>query len=218
MTGRPARHLRLLPLVGLLAGCGQRGAEPPIDTGGKVVVGVAVTLLAAVAGALLTWPVWTRPPRRWAASAVLALQAGGAAVATVVLGAMAVRSYRLHDRPDEEAADAVTGGLIRLTTIDGDTELFALLFLFVVLVGLLVVTATAVTARLAAASDAVSRWVTTAILGVELLGAGTLLALGWRALDEPVLVRWSLVALPLLVAAFVTAWPDDPVEAEPEAR
>ncbi len=217
MTRAPRpRAAALGVLLATLAGCGQRGTEPPVGPGGLLVAGVAVVLVSAVLGVVITLPVWRSPHRgSRVATAVLALQTGGAAVATVVLSAMAVRSYQLHDRPAEEAAaEPVTSGIIRLGTIDGDTELFALLTLFVVLAGLLLVTALAVGTRLAASDDELSRWVVTGLLGLQLLVAGTTLAAGWLVLEEPVLVRWSLVALPVLGVAFVAAWPrEEPSQA-----
>ena len=217
---------RLVGAAALLAvvagGCAERRlVAAPADrpgTGTWVLVWAAGFLTAALAGVLLTLPLWRRPPsdpaerstperaeagRPGLAATVLALQAGVVAVVGVLLAGFAVRSWQLIERPlDREPAQA----LVRISRIDGDTALFALFVLTIVVLGGLLVALLALAARLAASPDRIDRWIAFGLLAVELLTAGALAGLhvagfgGWP-------FRSGLVALPVLVVTLAAAWP-----------
>lgn len=190
-----------------LGGCAQRQlvaapAEPP-GTGTWVLVWVAGVLAALVAGGLLARPLWGAARRPPLAAIVLAVQAGAGAVVAALLAGLAVRSWQLVDRPvDRDPAAA----LVRISRTDGDAELFALFVVTIVVLGGLLVALLALTARLAASPDRLDRWIAWGVLAVEALFAGTLGGLhlaglgGWP-------FRSGLIALPVLVAALVSAWP-----------
>lgn len=195
--------------LALAGGCAERRlvaapAERP-GTGTWVAVWGAGGLAAIVASVLLTLPLWRggrrrRPPL---AAAVLALQAGAVGVAGIVLAGLAVRSWQLIERPVDEPPAAA---LVRISRIDGDTALYALFVLTIVVLGGLLVALLALGARLAASDDRLERWVATGLLGVELLAAATLAILhllgfgGWP-------FRSGLVALPVVTLALAAAWP-----------
>ena len=209
MPTRSSRTILAVALGLAAGGCAERrlvaapGERP--GTGTWVAVWVAGGLAACVAAVLLTLPLWRdgrrrRPPL---AAAVLALQAGAAAVVGVVLAGFAVRSWQLIERPlDEPPAPA----LVRISRIDGDTALFALFVLTIAVLGGLLVAVLALGARLAASDDRLDRWIAVGLLGVELLAAGALTALyaagfgGWP-------FRSGLVALPVVALALGAAWP-----------
>lgn len=179
-------------------------AERP-GTGTWVLVWVAGALIALLAGGLLTLPLWRdrrhrRPP---VAAVVLAVQAGAAALVATLLVGFAVRSWQLVERPSDRPPAAA---LVRISRIDGDTALFALFVLTIVVLGGLLVALLALGARLAASPDRLDRWIAVGLLAVELLAAATLAGLhlagfgGWP-------FRSGLVALPILAVALVSAWP-----------
>ncbi len=191
----------------VLSGCAERGlvAAPEHRQGASTwaAVWVAGLLAAALAGLALTLPAWrTRSGSRFA-TGVLTLQTGGVAVVGTLLVGLAVRSWQLIERPlDSPPAHA----LVRLSRVDGDTALFSLLTLTIVVLGVLLVVLLGVATRFAASDEPVERWVACAILGLEIGGAvtlGVLMAFGHRG--WPFL--GGVVALPLLVAAFATCWP-----------
>ena len=211
----PARSSRTILAVALglaAGGCAERRlvaapAERP-GTGTWVAVWVAGGLAALVVAVLLTLPLWRdgRPRRPPLAAAVLALQAGAVAVVGVVLAGFAVRSWQLIDRPLDEPPAAA---LVRISRIDGDTALFALFVLTIVVLGGLLVALLALGARLAASDDRLDRWIAVGLLSVELLAAAALAALyaagfgGWP-------FRGGLVALPIVALALGAAWPRRP--------
>lgn len=205
------RQLRRLTPVALgallLGGCAERGiVAAPADrpgTGAWVAVWAAGILAAVLAGALLTLPCWPRPRGARLATAMLALQAGGATVVGALLVGYAVRSWQLVGRTSD---DGPATALVRISRIDGDTALFSLVVLTIVLLGGLLVAVLTMGARMAAGLDRLERWVVASFLGIEVLGAATLAVLhlagfgGWP-------YRSGLVALPLLAAALASAWP-----------
>lgn len=179
-------------------------AERP-GTGTWVLVWVAGVLAAVVAGVLLTLPLWRDVPRRRppVAAALLAIQAGAAAVVATLLAGFAVRSWQLIERPVDRPPAAA---LVRISRIDGDTALFSLFVLTIVVLGGLLVALLALGARLSASPDRIDRWIAWGLLVVEVLAAGALAGLhlagfgGWP-------FRAGLLALPVLAAALVAAWP-----------
>lgn len=215
LTAPGRRGLLASGAVGALAlgGCAERavvaapGTRP--GTGTWVAVWVAGALAAVVLGVLLTLPCWSE--RSSASSsraarfvaAVLALQAGVAAVVGILLVGFALRSWQLVERSLEEPPATA---LVRISRIDGDGALFALIVLTLVLLGGLAVGLLAMGARMAVSEDRLERWVLVAFLGAEVLGAAVLAVLhligfgGWP-------YRSGLVALPILAAAFALAWP-----------
>lgn len=206
-AGPAALALAALVLGG---GCAERRlvaapAERP-GAGTWLAVWVAGGLAVVVASVLLTLPLWQG--RRWrrrpsVAAAVLSLQAGAVAVVGVVLAGFAVRSWQLVERPVDRPPAAA---LVRISRVDGDTALFALFVLTIVVLGGLLVALLALGARLAASDDRLERWLAVGLLGVELLAAAVLAALhlfgfgGWP-------FRSGLVALPVVALALVAAWP-----------
>jgi len=210
----PARAARRAGTVALVAttalalgGCAERElvaapAEPP-GTGAWVAVWVAGVLAAVLMGVHLTRRCWPRPAGSRLATAVLALQAGAAVVVGTGLIGFAIRSWQLVDRSLDEPPAAA---LVRISRIDGDTALFSLLVLTIALLGGLLVTVLTLAARMAAGTDPLERWLVVGFLGVEVAGATTLAVLhllgfgGWP-------YRSGLLALPVLVAAFVAARP-----------
>lgn len=193
----------------LAGGCAERRlvaapAERP-GTGAWVLVWVAGVLAAVVAGVLLTLPLWRGAPRRRppVAAALLAIQAGAAAVVATLLAGLAVRSWQLIERPADRPPAAA---LVRISRIDGDTALFSLFVLTIVVLGGLLVALLALGARLSASPDRIDRWIAWGLLVVEVLAAGALAGLhlagfgGWP-------FRAGLLALPVLAVALVAAWP-----------
>jgi hypothetical protein len=204
-----SRLAGLAALVAVSGGCAERRlvaapAERP-GTGTWVAVWVAGGLAATVAAVLLTLPLWRdgRGRRPNPAAAILALQAGAAAVVGAVLVGFAVRSWQLIERPLDRPPAAA---LVRISRIDGDTALFALFVLTIVVLGGLLVALLALGARLAASDDRLDRWVAVGLLSVELVAAGALAGLhlagfgGWP-------FRSGLVALPVAAFALGAAWP-----------
>lgn len=197
-------------VVTMLSGCAERGlvAAPAHRPGTStwVAVWLAGVLAAALAGLVLTLPAWRARTGSRVATGVLTLQTGGAAVVGCVLVGLAVRSWQLIERPlDSPPAHA----LVRLSRVDGDTALFSLLTLTIVVLGGLLVVLLGLATRFAASDEAVERWVACAVLGIEIGGAvtlGVLMVLGHRG--WPFL--GGVVALPLLVAAFAACWPRHP--------
>jgi hypothetical protein len=190
-------------------GCAERRlvaapAERP-GTGTWVAVWLAGALIAGLAGVLFTLPLWRGARRRLPAPAavLLAVQTGAAALVATLLVGFALRSWQLIERPpDEPPASA----LVRISRIDGDTALFSLFVLTIVVLGGLLVALLALGARLADSPDRLDRWIAVALLGVEAVAAATLAALhligfgGWP-------FRSGLVALPILALAVAVAWP-----------
>ena len=191
----------------VLGSCADRGlASGPSSspgTGTWAAVVVAAIAATAVLGALIVLPAM-RPGGSVIGSWVLALQAGGVAVASAIIVGAAVRNEQLLDRaPDAEQA----ASLLRLSALDGrDSGFFALIVLVTVVVGGLLIAALALAARFAADTDPLERWLATGLLGLEVIGSltcGVLVALGFRHLGFVL----PLLALPILVIATVAVRP-----------
>ncbi|MGH9275907.1 MAG: hypothetical protein ACRDZU_14780, partial [Acidimicrobiales bacterium] len=154
-----------------LSGCAERRlvTEPSStpSTATWTIVWAAGIVAALVVGVLLTLPAWRVRSGARVAVAVLTAQVGAVVVAGTVLGAAAIRTWQLIDRPPDDPATA----LLRLSRVDGDTAFFALVVLLVVLAASLVATVTAVAARFAAGADPVERSIACAVLAIELGGA-----------------------------------------------
>jgi hypothetical protein len=203
------RSATLVALGALVSGgCATRdlssGPTTEPAAGTWLAVGVAALLAAGVLGVLLV-----RPDRRAAghgsrlAVAVLTLHDGGLAVGSAVLVGLAVRSGQLADRPPD-AEMAVS--LVRVGSIDGDGDLFALLVVALVVIGTLLTALVALAGRFSTGDDPVERWIATGVLVLELgvtAYAATLVVLGDGA------VGWLVVALqlPIVVGALVAGWP-----------
>lgn len=205
-------RLRVLAcLVGaalLGSGCATRGigSGPTTEPGASTwfVVGVASLLAAVVLGVLLV-----RPDRRAqgggapVAAAVLSLHAGALVVGTSVLVGLAVRSGQLAGRPlDAEMAVS----LVRVSRLDGDGDLFALLVLTLVVLGGLATWLVVLAGRFSLGRDPVERWITVAVLVLELAVVGVA---GLQILDGERGIGWTVVALqvPLVGAALADTWP-----------
>ena len=135
---------------------------------------------------------------------VLALQAGGVAVAGAIVIGAAVRSEQLLDQPaDAEQA----ASLLRLTTLDGrDSGFFTLMVLLTLILGGLLITVLVLAARFAADDDPLERVLACGLLTLEAaasVGSGVVVLLGFRHLGFVL----PATALPVLVVAAVAAWP-----------
>lgn len=179
-------------------------AEPasPPSTTTWVVVGVAAAVAVVVFGVLLTLPAWRERGGARLAVAVLALQTGAVVVGAIVLVGLAIRTWQLIDRPEDDPGVA----LVRISGIDGDTAFFALMVLLVAVGAALLVTITALCARFAAGTDPLERTVACALLALE-LGVAAYLVVRFATGDQawPSLV--GTIAFPVLAAAFATCWP-----------
>ncbi len=190
-----------------LGGCADRGlASGPTSTTSAAtwaVVTVATVAVGVVLAALVVLPAM-RPGGSALASWVLGLQAGGIAVASAIIVGAAVRSDQLLDR---EAGAEQAASILRLTSLDGrDSGFFTLIVLVTVIVGGLLIALLVLAARFAADTDPVERVLAAGLLGVEVLGSvacWVLLALGFRHAGFVL----PAVALPILGAATVAAWP-----------
>ena len=191
----------------VLGSCADRGlaSGPPSSPGTGTWAAVTVAAIAAtvVLGALIVLPA-LRPGGSVIGSWVLALQAGGVAVASAIIVGAAVRNEQLLDQaPDAEQA----ASLLRLSALDGqDSGFFTLIVLVTVIVGGLLIAALALVARFAADTDPLERWLATGLLGLEVIGSltcGVLVALGFRHLGFVL----PLLALPILVIATVAVRP-----------
>jgi hypothetical protein len=189
-----------------LGGCADRalisGPSEPPGTATWLVVALAAVAIAVVLAALVVLPA-RRPGGSALASWVLGLQAGGLTVAVAILVGAAIRNEQLIERADAEQA----ASLLRLSGLDGaDGGFFDLIVVVTLLFGGLLVAALVLAARCAADADGAERAMATGVLGIEtsaaLVCAG-FVAFGFRhaAFVLPTL------ALPLLLAAMVAAWP-----------
>lgn len=178
--GAPARRITqcrspragaaaLLVLAALTGGCAERHvvSEPssPPGAGTWVAVWVAAGLAALVIGVLLTLPVWRSSGGARLAAAVLALQTGALVVATAVLIGYAIRSRQLLGRPADAEPEV---SLLRISRIDGDEALLALMVVLTAVLGGLATTLTALAARFAASTDPVERSIACTVLALEL--------------------------------------------------
>jgi hypothetical protein len=210
---RRAAALTLLAL----GGCADRalvsGPSEPPDTTTWLVVTLAGVAIAVVLAGLVVLPA-RRPGGSALASWVLGLQAGGLTVAVAILVGAAVRNEQLIERADDEQA----ASLLRLSGLDGGSGFFDLVVVVTLLFGGLLLAALVLAARCAADDDGAERAMATGVLGIETAAAlvcAGFVAFGFRhtAFVLPTL------ALPLLVAAMVAAWPAGPLpEAEPPPR
>ncbi len=205
MTGRRAAAVGTAGL--LLSGCAERRlVTAPTTTPSTttwVMVWTAGIAAALVLGVLLTLPAWRTRGGARLAVAVLTAQSGAVAVSSVVLAGAAVRTGQLIDRtPDEPAAHA----LLRLSRIDGDTAFFALVLLTLAVGAGLVTTITALSARFAAGSDPLERWVACAVIIVELGGASYALVRFVLGADSWPYLGGALV-FPVLAVTLISCWP-----------
>ena len=205
MTARRLVAGGLATLV--LSGCAERrlvtAPSSTPSTATWTVVWAAGIAAALMVGVLLTLPAWRSRSGARVAVALLTVQAGAVAVAGTVLGAAAIRTWQLIDRPPE---DPTATALLRLSRVDGDTAFFALVVLLVVAAASLVGAITAVGARFAAGADPVERFIACAVLAIELGAAGyALVRLVLGAHGWPYLA--SALAFPLIALAFATCWP-----------
>lgn len=205
------RHGRvaLIALAGStgLAGCADRELiTSPHDspgTGTWVAVWMALVLVTAVIGVLLTLPVWRCWRGARLAVAVFTLEAGAAAVAGVVLAATAARSWQILGRP---AGTPPADALLRLSGADGDRAFFALMFLVALTLAALGGVLAAAGARMAGSADPLQQAVASTILAAQAGGAAyaiVRLVLGANGLPYVI----PAFALPILVVAFATCWP-----------
>ncbi|MGQ0435021.1 MAG: hypothetical protein ACT452_21745 [Microthrixaceae bacterium] len=190
-----------------VGGCAERGLTAAPERAPSawtwVVVWAAGVVAALVTGVLLTLPAWQRRGGARLAVAVLTLQTGALAVAGVVLTAVAARSWQLVDA-SEGAPRAVA--LLRLSRVDGDGGFLAAVTLTLGILTIVTGVLSAATARLANGTDAIERSIASAVLALELVGAGYLalqLALGASGLPY----QGGAAAVPVLIAALVTCWP-----------
>jgi hypothetical protein len=203
----PRRVLTAVATALLLSGCAERRlvAAPPSSpsTTTWTIVWAAGIAATVVLGVLLTLPAWKAPGGARLAVIVLTVQTGAVAVAGTVVGAAAIRTWQLIERPvDAPPAHA----LLRLSRIDGDTALFALIILLVAVSMGLVGTITATAARFAAGADPLERSLACGVLAVELGGAGygvVRLVLGEHSWPY---LAGTLAFVPIAVA-FATCWP-----------
>jgi hypothetical protein len=201
---------RIAPVVALMAlalgGCADRGlaAGPPSNTGTGTwaVVTFAAVAATVMLAALIVLPAM-RPGGSVIGSWVLALQAGGVAVAAAILIGAAIRSEQLLDDPDAEQA----ASLLRLTTLDGrDSGFFTLMVLLTLVLGGLLIAVLVLTARFAADTDHLERVFASGLLTLEAAasaGSGVVVLLGFRHLGFVL----PATALPVLVIAAVASWP-----------
>jgi hypothetical protein len=190
-----------------LGGCADRGLasgpERPPGTGTWAVVTVAALAITLVLAALIVLPA-NRPGGSRVASWILAVQAGGVAVAAAIVVGAAVRSEQLLGRePDAEQA----ASLLRLSVLDGgDGGFFDLVVVVTVLLGGLLVAALVLAAWCAADDDPLERWLVTGLLGAEVLASvacAVLVVIGFRHAGFVL----PALSLPVLVAATTAAWP-----------
>ena len=193
--------------VALAGGCAERrltaGPGSPPSTGTWTLVWIAGALAAVVTGVLLTLPAWRERRGARLAVAVLTLQTGAVAVTGVVLVGVAMRTGQLLERAPDAAASVA---LVRLSSVDGDADLFSLFVLLLVIGGAPLVMLLGLCTRFAAGDDAVERSSAFALLAIQVGGASyaaVRLLLGSSGL--PYLL--PTVLLPVLVAAAVSAWP-----------
>lgn len=201
------KAVALVAAVALTGGCAERQlvARPRATPGTTawVAVWIAGSLAAVVVGVLLTLPAWRVRGGARVAVMVLTVQTGAAVVVGLVLAGVGVRSWQLVGR-SVDAHPAVA--LVRLSRVDGDTALVAVMVLLIVVLSALVAILTATSAQLAAEPDSTGRLVACAVLAVELIlqGYATVRlvggAHGWPFLG-------SALALPVVALAFVTCWP-----------
>ncbi len=196
-----------------MGGCADRGlvAGPPTGTGTATWAAVTFAAVAAtvVVAALIVLPAM-RPGGSVIGSWVLALQAGGAAVAGAIVVGAAIRSEQLlHQAPDAEEA----ASLLRLSALDGrDSGFFTLIVLVTLVVGGLLVALLTLAARFAADSDPVERTFACGLLVLEVaasVGSAVVVALGFRHLGFVL----PATSLPVLVIAAVAVWPRPAPEA-----
>ena len=193
--------------IATLGGCADRGlASGPASTtsaGTWAAVTVATVAIGVVLAALIVLPAM-QPGGSVLGSWVLALQAGGVAVASAIIVAAAVRSEQLLDRA---AGAEQAASILRLTSLDGrDPGFFDLIVLMTVIVGGLLVALLVLAARFAGDSDPLERALATGVLALEVIGSLTcwvLLALGFRHIGFVL----PALALPILGAATVAVWP-----------
>jgi hypothetical protein len=197
-------------LVLVLGGCADRGlaAGPPSGTGTGTWAAVTAASVAAavVLAAVIVLPAM-RPGGSVIASWVLALQAGGVAVAGAIVVGAAIRSEQLlHEPPDAEQA----ASLLRLSSLDGrDSGFFTLIVLATLVLGGLVVALLSLSARFAADTDPIERTFACGLLVLEVaasLGSAVVVGLGFRHLGFVL----PAASLPVLVVAAVAAWPRSP--------
>jgi len=211
------RWALVVATLAALGGCADRGlASGPTSTTGTgtwVTVTAAAIAAAVVLAALVVLPA-LRPGGSALGSWVLGLQAGGVAVAGAIIIGAAVRSEQLLDR----AADAEqAASILRLSSLDGrDSGFFTLIVLVTLVVGGLLIALLVLAARFAADTDRLERLLATGLLAAEVLAsmAGwVLVGLGFRHAG----FLLPALALPILVAATVAAWPRATVPEPTEA-
>jgi hypothetical protein len=201
------RRVAALCLAALsLAGCAERRlvAAPSTrpTTATWTLVWAAGVTAALVLGVLLTLPAWRVRSGARMAVTLLTIQAGGVVVGGTVLGAVAVRSWQLIERPPDDPATA----LLRLSRVDGDTAFFALILLLLVVGAGLLATITAICARFAAGGDPLERLTACALLAVQLGASGYALVRLVAGADGWPYVSGG-VAFPLIAIALATCWP-----------
>ena len=202
-----SRRALFVAMLATLGGCADRGlaSGPPstTSTGTWAAVTVATVAAAVVLAALVVLPAM-RPGGSVLGSWVLGLQAGGVVVASAIIVGAAVRSEQLLDRA---AGAEQAASILRLTSLDGgDSGFFTLIVLVTVVVGGLLTAVLVLAARFAADTDPVERGLAAGLLGVEVVGSmacWVLLALGFRHAGFVL----PALALPILAAAAVAAWP-----------
>ena len=207
------RAAALAAAAAALGGCADRGvvsgpSEPP-STGTWAAVTVAAGAITIVLAALLVLPA-RRPGGSTLASWVLALQAGGVALAGSTLVGAAIRNEQLVERSGDEQA----ASLVRLSGLDGGGDYFSLVVFVTSVLAALLVAALALAARGAADHDPVERTIVTGVLVVEAIASLVCVGLVVYGFRHTGLVLAAL-AFPLLVAAAVAAWPSEAPPPEP---
>jgi hypothetical protein len=209
---RPTGGLVLVVL--LASGCAERGLvsgpASPTPTSTWLAVGVAAIAAIGVLAALIVLPAW-RPGGSAFTAGFLALQAGAATVAGVVLLGAALRGAALVERADgaEQAAS-----ILQLGGLDGrDAGFFHLVGALTLVLGGLLVAVLVLAARFAADVDPVERTLTCCVLAVEALIAGVAVVLGLLGHTS---LPFALAAacLPALVLAIVKCWPHREAEGQ----
>lgn len=215
MTPPPpaARVVAGVLLAATSGGCARRElvAAPASSPGAATwtAVWVAAALATAVVGVLLTYPAWERRTGARLAVTLLALQAGAAVVGGSVLLGLAVRSWQLVDTPD---GAPLARSLVRISRIDGDTALVAMIVLLVVVLSALLALVTSLAAGMAASDDPTERWAAAVVLGLELGAAGAACGALLLGVDGGGALVVAALHLPVTAVAFATCLPRGPRE------
>jgi hypothetical protein len=207
------RAAALVAATVALAGCADRGlvsgpSEPATD-GTWAAVTLAAVGVTGVLAALVVLPA-RRPGGSALASWVLAIQAGGVALAGSILVGAAIRNEQLVERADAEQA----ASLLRLSGLDGGGGYFSLIVAVTSVLAVLLVAALTLAARAAADDDPLERLVAAGVLGVEALASLTCIGFVLFGFRHAGFVLPAL-AFPVLVAAAVAAWPPKELEPQP---